>query len=504
MTLLHSFDDADDGDGRQPLALRLLVISSLVVGLLLRLSQNYTEPLWLDETFTGAIAIGRSFPLLVEDLFNEVGGPVYYSLMWAWEKLAGPSNIALRIPSLAFAAAAPVLVLWRGHHDKAVRWTWAILLALWFPSVSYAAEARSYTLLFLLSCGQTILFIRMVERPIMGSVLPWSLISGVAILTHYHALVLVALQGLSFLAVHRCKAVRVWPAFLPFAPVAAFIGAHLPQNVGSAKVSWYKLLDPRSAVGGLVDLLLGLGWFGAPLLGILALAIGSGLLRAAKGSNPLPYRCVDVLAVSTSVVAVLIVFVLGHIKPSFSARYLFAYMPGVLLGMALTIAVLGRRSPLLPVLLLGYLLTCGIARLGAALIEEPSAFRRGYSWEEASAYLQQQDVERVIFLWDNVSVLGHHKPLLARVGSFYFDRAGIPIQRGALAVQGSDEQLRSALLAAASAGSAARQTVGTILVGRQMKLSASDPHWRCIEYGGPAYDIDIHVTACARPPVLSS
>lgn len=491
-----------DANGRQLSLLRWLLILSLFVGLAARLALNWTEPLWLDEIFTGTIALGSGTTPLMDDLLNEVGGPIYYSFMWAWEKLAGASNAALRVPSFIFAIAAPALVLWRGHEYRAVRWIWACLIVLWLPGISYAAEARSYTLLFLLSCGQTILFIRIIERPAIATVLRWSLLSGVAILTHYHSLVLVGMQALAFLAAHRAVALRTWPAGLVFIPVAGFMALHLPKNVGSAKVAWYKLLEPESAVRTLVDLLLGLRWFGAPILFVVAFGTAYHLIRRVRGIESVQYRRADMLAVGASAAALLFVYALGFIRPSFSPRYLFAYMPGILLGIALFAHANGRRWPAIPVIMVGYLLLFGIYRLGATLIREPSKFRSGYSWEMASSYLQRERVERVIFLWDNVSVLGHHQPLLARVGSFYFDRAGLSVDRDALLVQGSDERLRSALLSAASGPEAAKQTVGTLLLGRRMDMSSIDPRWRCLEYGGPDYDVDIYITACARPPLV--
>lgn len=481
--------------------LRLLVVTSLVVGVARRLALPFSEPLWLDEIFTGTIAIRPTVPALVDDILHELGGPFYYSLIWAWEKVAGPSNVALRLPSLLFAVAAPLVVFWRGHSNREIRWIWASLIGLWLPAINYAAEARGYTLLLLLGCLLTMSFRRLLEEPSLRTTTIWSIIATLMVLTHYHALVLVGLQAIAFLAVHRAEALRTWPAGLIFLPLVAIMWLHLPTHFAFAAVAWQRLLDPDQILLTVTHLLVGLAWWGiAPLIGIALILLSQSLQRARK-SVPWPYSRMDVLAVATSLAATAFVITLGYLQPSFSPRYLLGYMPGVLLGFALVFHSFGKRWPYAPAMLVGFMLFFTVTEFFGRFHQPVSQFRRGYSWEEASADLQAKGIERLIFLWDNPSVVGAYKPLLFRTGSFYFDRERKPVVRDGVLLQGTDEQLRSGLLAVASNPVARRQTVGVLLIGRPLDLSETDPSWRCRRYGGPDYGVDVYVTACSRPPM---
>ncbi len=481
--------------------LRLLLLTSLAVGVARRLALSWSEPLWLDEIFTGTIAIRPDLPALIEDILHELGGPVYYGLIWAWEKVAGSSNVALRLPSLLFAVAAPLVILWRGHPDKIARWIWASLLILWLPAISYAAEARSYTLLLLLGCLQTISFRRLIEQPSLREATIWSALASLMVLTHYHSLVLVGLQGIAFLVVYGAVALRTWPAGLIFVPVAAFMWFHLPNHFAFAAVAWHNLLDPAQIPMTVAHLLVGLGWAGMIPLATFVLILLSQLLQRMKNSAPWPYSRSDVLAVGTSLAATGFIITLGYLKPSFSPRYLIGYMPGFLLGLALVFDSFRKRWSHAPAALISFMLFFALVEFVGSFRQPVPGARRGYSWEDASAYLQAEGVERLIFLWDNPSVVGAYKPLLFRTGTFYFDRADQPVVPDGVLLQGTDEQLRSGLLAAASTPVARQQKVGILLLGRPLDLDDADKRWRCRRYGGPNFGVDVYVTACSRPPI---
>jgi len=84
------------------LAFLLLLANILAAGL--------PAPLWLDENFSAAIATQPTFNGLLEWCLSELSGPLYYSVLWSWEKVAGNENIALRIPSMLFCVAAPAFL----------------------------------------------------------------------------------------------------------------------------------------------------------------------------------------------------------------------------------------------------------------------------------------------------------------------------------------------------------------------------------------------------------
>ena len=70
----------------------------IAVGIGLRFVQT-PRPLWLDETWTGAIAAQNSLQAVVHQIYNDVNAPLYYLLIHVWSIFFGISNEALCLPS---------------------------------------------------------------------------------------------------------------------------------------------------------------------------------------------------------------------------------------------------------------------------------------------------------------------------------------------------------------------------------------------------------------------
>ena len=194
--------------------MRSALIAALVVGVLGRLAYGYGAPLWFDETFSGVIATQPDFTRLLDWCLNELTGPAYYMPLWLWAKVSGSSDVALRLPSLILSIAAPLMILWRGSRDPALRRYWAILCLLWAPAFAAAWDARGYAQLFFLGAAQAILFLRLIERPTTCRAAAWTGVSALLLLTHYWSGVTFAVQALAFVAVHRRRALACWPAAL--------------------------------------------------------------------------------------------------------------------------------------------------------------------------------------------------------------------------------------------------------------------------------------------------
>ena len=90
---------------------RAVLVGALMLFVANILTASLRVPLWLDENFSATIAAQPTFARLVNWCLNELSGPLYYSLLWVWEKIAGDGNIALRIPSIALSIAAPGFLL---------------------------------------------------------------------------------------------------------------------------------------------------------------------------------------------------------------------------------------------------------------------------------------------------------------------------------------------------------------------------------------------------------
>ena len=482
--------------------LLVLVLGALVVGFARRALVGWDAPFWLDEAFTGAIAIQPTVSGLLRDCLHELGGPVYYSFIWAWEKLAGPGNISLRLPSFIFSVAAPAIICWRGHPDRWVRLFWAAITALWLPAFSFAIEARPYALLFLLATGQLILFHRLLSVQSRGRAFAWTGVSALLVLTHYHGLVVTGLQGLVFLVLKRERALATWPAALVFVPVVAWMAIHLPVHLrfSNPDVAWHQVLSVRS-LKAFPDVLLGAGRLGAVLFLLLAGTLAFDLLRAARRRAPLPYAINDMVAVGASLAAIAFVYGLGFIRPSFVARYLVPFVPGLLLGLSIWLRVWGKRIPGMSWIVIAPLIWLAGAGLLDRLRDPKIDPRWDFTWQEAAQDIRTSGASRLIFLWDNPTTALGYPELLRRTGGFFFDRAGVPIRTEALVLAGQgavDPNL--ALLRAARPGDAViwaydSKVPNTLATRYPPRLSTIDSRWRCRNYGRET----VTVLACKRP-----
>lgn len=468
-----------------------MVVMALLIGVAWRLLVGWNNPLWLDEVYTGMIALQPDIASLVRECLRELSGPVYYSTIWFWAKLAGVGNDALRVPSLLFSLTAPLLIWWRGHPDRTTRLLWGALAVLWLPGLEYAIEARPYALLFMLGCIQAILLGRLLRAPSLHRALLWCVVSGLLILTHYHTLVVTGLQGLLFLLLRWRQAWRAWPAALVFVPVAGWMALHLPLlfRFADPNVAWQQVLSPE-AVTALPYLMLGGGYGAAFLLGLVALMAGYDLIAALRGRTALPYDPVDIAVAGASFLAVLIVFGMAFVRPSFSPRYLIPYMPGVLLGLAAWGARWERESRFVPLALIGIFALFALRGLQAKLADPEPTGRYIFSWQLPTEDLRAAGARRLFFFWDNPTTALSAPEPLARVGGFFVarERVDLPVRAVILAGRRPPPDPNQALAALARRPgdafiwAADPSVAGTLAVTRPPRF-AGTAGWRCHDYG---------------------
>lgn len=480
-----------------------IVVVALLLGLARRIALDWDTPLWLDEAYTGAIAIQPSLSGLIQDCLRELGGPLYYALMWAWVKVAGAGNLALRLPSLIFALLAPLWLLLRGHPDLRTRMTWAALAALWVPGFYFATEARSYSLLFLLACVQVVFYQRLLREPSLRHAALWCGVSALMILTHYHALILIGIQGLLFLSVHRAAALRTWPAALLFVPAFAWMTVHLPLVLSFAnpEVSWQKVLGLPELVG-FPTILLGDGWPLVPLLLAMAATFARDGYLWLRRRAAWPFTVAETAAVGASLAAIAVVIAAGIIRPTFTPRYLIPFIPGLLLAFAVWARRWSGRWNLLPALVVLTFTLIAAREFQFQVAHPRSNFRWSYSHEKASEYLERAGARRLVFLWDFPTAAIGNAEQMARVGAFFFDRQGMPIPAKALILAGRATLVDPsvALLEAAPGAHDAviwaynPGTTGTLASRFPPHLDQLDPRWSCRDFGREPN----HVVACAR------
>lgn len=398
--------------------------SAVLLGLAGQWIVGWHAPLWLDETYTAVIASQPNVAGLIDWCRHELSGPFYYALEWLWTNLAGTSDTALRLPSLIFSFAAIAIIILRGSEDRKVRLIWAALLACWFHGMFYASQARPQALLLLLATGQAILFARCYRQAGLRNASGWALLSALLLLTHIHAIVLAALQGLALAWCHRTQWRSLWPALLAFLPALGWLALQLPFMLTYAQPenTWYPLLGVSDVGRFWPDLLGGALVALIALIGV-ALAMLQANVRKALRDEDGKLRAEAVLPL-LSIFAALAIIAVGMVRPSYDARYLVPFVPALLFGIAYVLRQGTSWRVALPYVVVGAFAV--IYALNANTLRPAAVQRSLYplEFQSASQWLMQRDSSRILFAWDNRTAAINSEQRLREVGSFFFKRAG--------------------------------------------------------------------------------
>lgn len=131
--------------------MRRWAIALFIISFCVRLINIGGEPLWYDEAFTAWI-VNLPLPRMMQAIGGDVHPPLFYLIEWGIVRLAGHSEIVLRLAPNVFSAAAAVQLyhyVSKLHTERAGRWT-ALFFAIVPGQIYYGREARMYSLLVLL------------------------------------------------------------------------------------------------------------------------------------------------------------------------------------------------------------------------------------------------------------------------------------------------------------------------------------------------------------------
>jgi mannosyltransferase len=259
MTTEPREDLTTPGDRRdqRPARARLVrLIPSLVPGILMvgiGLAGAGRPVLSWDEATTADVArrsVGEIWRLLQH--VDAVFGP-YYLFMHYWTRLAGTSEVDLRLPSIVAMAAAVAVTgeLGRRLFTPAVGMLAGLLLCVLPNSSRYAAEARPYALTCLLSAVAILLLLSGLER---GRAWRWIAYAGAVILlglSHLVALTTLAAHAAMVLDDRRrrgpSRRPTRWLLVMAIAAVALFPIAWIGHQQQDVQLAW---IDPLT-LGGL-------------------------------------------------------------------------------------------------------------------------------------------------------------------------------------------------------------------------------------------------------------
>lgn len=315
----------------------------------LRVYRLEAQSLWYDEGVTAYLAT-LSLPDLTAWTADDIQPPLYYYAVWAWVRLAGAGEFALRFPSaLAGVLVVPCLA-WLGRRVAGSRG--AGLLAGLLGAVSplhlwYAQEARNYTWFTLLCLAASgLLWARLQGGGARAwrAWLPYVALMAAAVYTHYFAFFV--------LAFHACFALawglgcRAWSRLRQaLGAVGAVVAVYLPwlpflvQRWHEDTSYWPGTLKLDEAARKVALAFLGgesiLEAEGlrllAPYLVVLVLTAGIWAWRAARSRADAWGLAFSLLY---GAVPVALLLGLAYRVPKFNPRYAMVASPGVLLLLA--------------------------------------------------------------------------------------------------------------------------------------------------------------------------
>ncbi len=268
----------------------------------LRLATLDVQSFWYDEAFTPVHVLHASLAATWRAFVHtENTPPLWYLVVWAWSRVAGTGEVALRLPS-ALAGIATVGVAWGIARELSGRRAAILAAALVACNpllVWYSQEARAYAFFVLFAALAMWCCVRAAREPTPRRLALFALSGAAALLSHYFAVFLLAPMALWLL--WRCgfagrlrsardprasggasEAGRLRGALLAVAAIVAVGAALVPLAVaqGGHGTQWIGRWALSARVEAIPQYYL-TGYSAAPLghaveLGV-ALLIGAGL-----------------------------------------------------------------------------------------------------------------------------------------------------------------------------------------------------------------------------------
>jgi hypothetical protein len=188
---------------------RLALFAITVVAAALRFSTLDLQSFWLDEAYT-LHHVRLPFGDMLREVRNdESTPPLYFALAWLWAKVFGTGEIGLRSLSALLGTATVPLAYAAGARLVSARV--GILMAALAATnpllVWYSQEARAYALLALLCAASFALFAQALDSPRPRTLALWAVASALALITHYFAVFVVAVEATWLLAARGTRRV---------------------------------------------------------------------------------------------------------------------------------------------------------------------------------------------------------------------------------------------------------------------------------------------------------
>ncbi len=353
----------------------LAVAGLTVLAAVLRFTRLGHQGFWFDEGNTALLvhfSPGKMLGLIPQ---TESTPPLYYCIAWAWARIFGYGEAGLRSLS-ALAGVLTVPVIYGASAKLISRRAGVIAAALTACNpylIWYSQEARSYSLLVLLSAAALLAFAYARATPTPRILAAWVIASGLALATHYYALlVIVPLAAWLLFSRWRMRAVQIAVGAVALCGLA-LIPLAISQN-GTGHASWIAPIPLTARLEQIFPQFL--KGYQAPAQGILYpiafVVVALALALAVFRSNPLERRMtLTIGGLAIGGLLLNLVLVAGGIDDLISRNVIALWVPAAMLvagGLA------AHRARLVGVA--GALALCGVGVIAAVGVATNRAFQR--------------------------------------------------------------------------------------------------------------------------------
>src|SRR3954451_8948882 len=185
-----------------------LLAGITLAGALLRFTTLDVQSYWLDEVATVNILRHGFGDMISAVSAGESTPPLYYVLAWVWSKVFGTGEFGLRSLSALFGTLTIPLafVLGRELVGRTAGLVAAALCAFNPLLIWYSQEARSYSLMVLLTALSLLALLRVLDDASSRRLAGWAVVSVAAIATHYFAGFLIGAEAAWLLWTLRTRA----------------------------------------------------------------------------------------------------------------------------------------------------------------------------------------------------------------------------------------------------------------------------------------------------------
>jgi len=407
----------------------------LLLAAVLRLANLEARGFWRDEAVTIELLRLPLAELLRTIPESEGTPPLYYMLAWFWTRIVGDGEVGARSFSalVGIVAVAVVYLAARELSGRRAALVASLLAAASPLLVWHAQDARAYSLLVLLSSTSFLFFARLLRAPSRGNAFAWAVSSGVALLTHYFAVFLLAPQAAWLLLARRTRRAALAPVTSVLLVGLSLVPIALAQRTNVDWISHVPLRRRIFEVAG--EFLVG----PQPPRERTSIAITGALVLVALGllaflSRPAERRAVAPAAVVGGAALVLPLLLVPAGFDYVLARNLIVALPALMIVAATGLA-LSHISRI------GAVIAGTLAVIGVVVVvwsaEDPKFGAE--DWRGAAVALgPPPDGGRAIVLWPRVGV----RPfVLYRPSAQFMAAVGAPVSEIVFVALGSEHRL---------------------------------------------------------------